>query len=125
MERYRSMAGFQIVLEVSPEVEEVRLPSAAEIQVMRIIQEALSNVRKHAKATQVVVKVSRTGDELRIEVSDNGSGFDPATRLSTGWPRFGLQTMRERAEAVGGAFSVQSAPGRGTKVMVILPAGLA
>ncbi|MBI4498324.1 MAG: GAF domain-containing protein [Chloroflexi bacterium] len=120
LERYRSMVEFQVVLEVSPEATAVRLPPASEVQLVRIIQEALSNVRKHAGATRATVRLV-VANGLHVSVADDGSGFDLSARFSTGWPRFGLQTMRERAEAVGGHFAVESAPGQGTRVIVTLP----
>ncbi|HLG08371.1 MAG TPA: ATP-binding protein, partial [Gaiellaceae bacterium] len=61
------------------------------------------------------------GGLLAIEVVDDGQGFDPSLEAPTGWPRFGLQTMRERAQAVGGHFEVESEPGTGTRVSVTLP----
>lgn len=122
MERYQSMADFPIVLEVTPEARHLRLHHASEIQLVRIIQEALSNIRKHARASRAVIRLTATGNELRVEVCDDGVGFDPSARLSAGWPRFGLQTMRERSQAVGGTFTVESTPGRGTTVVVTVPA---
>ena len=99
----------------------VRLPVAAEIQVIRIIQEALSNVRKHAGASEVTVNLEIEDDSLLVAVADNGRGFDPASYGRSEWPQFGLQTMRERAEAVGGSFDLESAQGRGTTVSVSIP----
>ena len=121
LDRYRSMAGFDVDLSVQAPADQLRLPSASETQLVRIIQEALSNIRKHANASKAVISINRTPDGLKVEVSDNGSGFDPGARSSTGWPRFGLQTMRERAEAVGGHLTIESAAGKGTKVVVKLP----
>lgn len=122
LERYRSMAGFDIALYAAEEARTARLPHSTEVQVMRIIQEALSNVRKHANATRATVRLSGETRALAVEVSDDGSGFDPSARASTGWPHFGLQTMRERAESVGGRFSLESAPGMGTTVRIVVPA---
>ena len=123
IEKYESMAGFQILLDVAPDAADLRLPQASEIQLMRIIQESLSNVRKHASAGHASVRFAREADGLVVSVTDDGDGFDPGARPSTGWPRFGLQTMQERAQSIGGTFTLKSAPGRGTRVVVAIPAG--
>jgi signal transduction histidine kinase len=99
----------------------LRLAPTVEIQLMRIIQEALSNVRKHARAHAVRVHLRPNHANLRIDVIDDGQGFDPARLRAEGWPRFGLQTMRERAESIGGHFDVETFPGRGTRVAVTVP----
>ena len=92
-----------------------------EVQVIRIVQEALTNVRKHAEARHIRVTFTHTGDELQIEVRDNGRGFNPLAVKRGEWPHFGLQTMQERAEAIGGHFEIDSETGRGTTVRARLP----
>lgn len=92
-----------------------------EVQVIRIVQEALANVRKYADATQVEVEFSDEDGQLEIEVRDNGKGFNPLAIKRGEWPHLGLQTMEERAEAIGGYFEVVSSPGAGTTVRVVLP----
>ncbi|HLB13151.1 MAG TPA: GAF domain-containing sensor histidine kinase [Dehalococcoidia bacterium] len=99
------------------------LEPSLEIQLIRIVQEALSNVRKHARAQKTWVQFSSANGHLCLAVSDDGQGFDPE-RVARGlWPQFGLQTMRERAESIGGTFDVSSAPGQGTTVKVTVPKG--
>ena len=115
-------AGSEIDLRVEGGAEEIALVPATEIQLVRIVQEALSNIRKHAGATRVEVIVGADEDEVSVEIVDDGRGFDPRLSDRTGWPRLGLQTMRERAQAIGGTFDVSSAPGRGTRVAVRLQA---
>ena len=115
------------MLDVHVQIEELadtdysRFVPSVEIQLMRIVQEALTNVRKHSKASAVSVKFELNGNELQVTVADNGHGFDLAHPRSTGWPRFGLQIMRERAEAVGGTLSIDTAPGQGTRVHMRMP----
>ena len=92
-----------------------------EVQILRIVQEALTNTRKHAQATTVSVIISQLNEELQVEVSDDGRGFNPLAVKREEWPHLGLQTMQERAEAVGGTFEVESAPGKGTKIRVSIP----
>jgi two-component system, NarL family, sensor histidine kinase DegS len=94
-----------------------RLTPEARASVLRIVQEALQNVRKHAAASEVVIGLE--GDQLVI--ADNGRGFD-VMRLASGASRnFGLQFMRERAELMGGQLQIESRQGEGTRILVRLP----
>jgi len=106
---------------------EVRLPPAIELvvdaqrQLLRIVQEALANVRKHAQASRVIVVVENQIDALRIEVRDDGKGFDPGSVPTSRGGRFGLKTMTERAASIGATVAVSSRPAEGTQVVVTLP----
>jgi two-component system nitrate/nitrite sensor histidine kinase NarX len=95
------------------------MPSEIQAQLLRIIQEALNNVRKHAHATQVKLDIHRWDQDLIFQIQDDGCGFLPeeVPELS----RYGLRGMRERAEAIGADFQVISQPGQGTTVLVRLP----
>ena len=105
-----------------PEGASPHLTPAAEIQLIRIVQEALSNARKHAHASRAFVRFAHGEDESTIvSVEDDGQGFDLAKTAKRAGSHFGLQTMRERAESVGGNLDVETAPGRGTRVIVALP----
>jgi signal transduction histidine kinase len=100
----------------------LNLPSVAEVQLVCILQEALANVRKHANATFVNVSITKIqqkniSEEIDMKVDDNGIGFT----LSNSKRSFGLQTMRERAESVGGSLFIQSDPGSGTQIECRLP----
>ncbi|MCB9137008.1 MAG: GAF domain-containing protein [Caldilineaceae bacterium] len=101
--------------------EPVDLASLAEVQLVCILQESLTNVRKHANARRVSVKIEQVGRErgesILMEVRDDGAGFTQ----SNGSRSFGLQTMHERARAVGGTLIVQSTPGAGTVITCSLP----
>ncbi len=121
LELFGRFADIRVRCRLQNGVADLRLPVATEVQVLRIIQEALSNVRKHACATEVTVRLQARDGCLRVVVADDGRGFDPASYERGDWPQFGLHTMRERAEAVGGQFQLHSAPGRGTKVTVAVP----
>jgi signal transduction histidine kinase len=103
---------------VAPATAVPRLPARTEAELLRIVQEALNNVRKHADATVVWVTAQAEGDRLHIDVVDNGRGFDGA---AVGSGSFGLQSMRERAELIGATFTVTSAPQDGTRVEVVVP----
>ena len=83
----------------------------------RIVQEALTNVVKHAQATQLSVKLATKPQSLYVQVLDNGKGFDPS-KNTTG---FGLRGMKERAIALGGTCQIWSSPGAGCRISVILP----
>jgi len=121
LDRYAEMSGLRVAFDVEPEAADARPAPAAEVQLMRVVQEALSNVRKHARARSVSVRFAREGGCLSVEIRDDGRGFDPTVRPSTGWPHFGLQTMRERAESVGGTLAVETTRGRGTRVTARVP----
>jgi signal transduction histidine kinase len=122
LQRLPRLEGGEIELRVEDDVEDVALAPSTEIQLVRIVQEALSNVRKHAGASHVQVVVEADEGAVDVQIVDDGQGFDPLLFDRTGWPRLGLQTMRERAQAIGGTFEVTSAPGEGTRVAVHVPA---
>ena len=93
-----------------------------EIQVMHIVQESLSNIRKHAQATTVTVSVFRSMGQLRVEVVDDGQGFDVVNEPRVLSDRHvGLKIMRERAHRVGGECLISSKIGQGTRVVLNLP----
>ena len=91
-----------------------------QLQVMHILQEALSNVRKHARASKVEVELDR-GPGYRFVVRDDGCGFDPGTPPADSAGHVGLRIMGERASRIGGSVAVDSRPGGGTEVSLTLP----
>lgn len=110
-------ARFELPITVVGEEPATRPPSATELGLFRIAQEALNNVIKHARATHVEVEVVATPTGVRLTIDDDGAGFDPKTQSVT-QASFGMATMRERAEALGADLRIESAPGRGTRVVV-------
>ena len=96
----------------------VPLPADVQVQVLHVVQEALSNVRKHAHATVVRVQV-RQSPEWRFEVIDDGCGFDDS--VAPGASHVGLRIMQERAARIGAQVSLQSEPGKGTRVAITVP----
>lgn len=96
-----------------------RLPSEVEITVYRVVQEALTNVARHAQARHVSVIVERHGVSVRAIVEDDGLGFDVDAALRCG--RLGLLGMRERVEMLGGNLTIESAPGKGTTLFAEVP----
>jgi signal transduction histidine kinase len=119
MRRYLDDFGDRYALRVdfTTEGEPPELSPRAEAELLRIVQEALNNVRKHADAAVVRVTAAGGDDGYRITVFDNGRGFDPA---SVPADRFGLAGMRERASLIGADLRIESQPGDGTRVMVSL-----
>jgi len=101
-------------------LERLRFSPQVEIQLIRIIHEACSNVFKHAEAKCCAVKFEHDKRFAKVTIEDNGKGCVLDDVMGKGL-HFGLQTMRERAEGVGGVLTVESSPGRGTKVIVHLP----
>jgi len=95
-----------------------KLPMATEVVLLRVCQEALTNVRKHASAQSATVRLDYDPEAVRLEVSDDGTGFDP-DHVSGG---YGLRGMRTRVAEAGGTLTVCSAPGAGTTVSVMVPA---
>lgn len=100
----------------------IRLSDNAELQLQRIVQEALTNVRKHARAKQVEVSLEQTDTRVVAVVRDDGLGFNPDELGRAELPRFGLSTMRERGQSIGGTVQLDSAPGQGTRLTVEIPA---
>ena len=123
LDQYRQLSGINAEFNDSLDerAAQATLEPMAELQLLRIIQEALSNVRKHAGVDQAKLSVAIAGDQLLVTVEEKGRGFDPENLKPGEFPRFGLSTMRERAEAVGGKLELYSAPGQGTKLVVKLP----
>ncbi len=114
-----SLAG--ITVDTDLQAADTRLGSAQQTVVLRVVQEALQNVRKHAKAkrTSVATRVEDPG--WVVEIVDDGIGFDAGAVASRGRRNFGLQFMRERAELIGAALEVSSRPDAGTVVRLTIP----
>jgi signal transduction histidine kinase len=99
--------------------EDLRLSPAYSIAFYRVVQESLTNIGKYAKAKNVAVSLQRDGDHWVLRIADDGVGIDTGKRHNA--TAHGLLSMRERARALGGAFSIQGQPGRGTVVEVRVP----
>lgn len=116
VEQFAKLTNIRVITDFPKEMPV--LHPKTEIQVLRIVQEMLTNVRKHAEATVVKVAVIKGNNELIFEVADNGRGFNQSDVLDG---HFGLATMRERSNDIGGRLSVRSKPGEGTRVTLVLP----
>jgi signal transduction histidine kinase len=97
-----------------------RLAPPLEAALFRIVQEALSNVIRHSNADEAQVAIEQEGTTLRCTVSDTGTGFDAASPhgIRDG---LGLTGIRERLDSIGGEFKIQSQPGRGTRLIMVIP----
>ena len=121
LEDWSRQTGVQVELRLSPR-DGLSVPPVIEVQLIGIIQEAMANVRKHARAGRVTVRLVPNDDGFaQLSIADDGVGFDPPAVGARGERTFGLDTMRERAETVGAKLVVTSAPGRGTTVEVDFP----
>lgn len=119
LEEFQRVSGVEVRFEpLRPEKE--LWNELASVQILRIIQEALANVRRHADARRVAVICRLEGPAVKIFVQDDGRGFESGT-ATTPTDHYGLQVMRERADAIGGQLEVQSHPGSGTSVILTLP----
>lgn len=116
VERFRQRHGLPAAFEC--EFEPPPLSSDVQGQLLRIAQEALFNVLKHAQASEAWVRLSQDGDKLRLSVADNGQGFEPGA-LPAG--HFGLAGMRARCRLIGAEVLFDTAPRHGTRIVVDLP----
>jgi signal transduction histidine kinase len=111
--------SLDVHVEISGEEHPVSAP--AKTALFRIVQEALTNVIKHAEANIVKINLNFSADTVEIRVSDDGQGFDPQAHRSSGRISWGLRNMEERTNLLGGRFQVRSSPGRGTTLEVSIP----
>lgn len=120
VDEFEERHGIRVVLDADEPT--LHVPDLIGMQLFRIVQEALANVRKHAHATGAWVKLRRPESSvLELEIGDDGTGFDPAHARPSTPHSFGLASMRERAEMLGGTCDIQSAVGSGTRVVVTVP----
>jgi PAS domain S-box-containing protein len=119
LDGFRQNYGIQVLLNVADDLSQSPIPAEAQMQVFRILQEALSNARKHGQARCVQVSFAAQDGLVRMVIQDDGQGFDATQPEREG--HYGLKFMRERAEQSGGRLEVNSAPGKGTLVEVEIP----
>lgn len=114
--------GLAIELDLPDTLEGIH--ANAQIMLFRVVQEALLNVKKHARATRATVLVESGCGHLGIVIEDDGVGFDPGfplARSGADGKQVGIAAMRERAEILGGRLEIESSPGRGTRVRAVVP----
>lgn len=118
LDRWQEMSGVPTALTIEGDI---RLLPSAELQLVRIVQEALTNVRKHARASHASVALRRGNGSVLVTITDDGVGFDAAATRRSDIPQFGLTTMRERTESIGGKLAIESRPGGGSTVRCEVP----
>ena len=106
--------------------DEDRFPAALETACFRIVQEAVTNIIRHAHANRIFVRLEQTGGDLMLVIGDDGAGFDVKTVRSTvgSTTTLGLRGMEERAQAVGGTLTIDAAPDLGTQICASFPLSL-
>jgi len=118
VEQLNRISGLQVDLHLSQELDRLTLDSETELQLFRIVQEALTNVRKHSEASHAVVSLQITGRSLVITVSDNGKGFDQERTRPRGSGGFGIKNMSERASMIQAIIKMERLPEGGTRITV-------
>jgi len=119
--KYEKKYDIRTRLEGSETFTDGAFEPLVEVQLLRILQEALTNVRKHANARSVRVTFVSENGFVCVTIHDDGRGFDPDAASAGVEEHFGLRVMRERAEEVGGSLSLQSTTGQGTELVVRVP----
>lgn len=122
LERFSQSNGIGTELIAPNELDDIEFDPAVETQLMRIVQEALTNVRKHSQAQHAKISFQMNGGMIQIQVTDDGTGFDPTQFTIDDGRHFGQRIMQERAAEIGGKVEVKSLPGQGTLVSVLVPA---
>lgn len=120
--QFRQRTGLDAAIEIAPGADTRTLALASKTLCFRLVQEALTNCAKHARAGGVRIRFERDADHMRLTVADDGVGFDLSRLGEAGsTPGLGLITMRERVELAGGRFRLRTRPGEGTEITVELP----
>jgi signal transduction histidine kinase len=117
-------ANFAIETEVfSVGVDSIELDFDTEISLYRLVQEGLNNVRKHAEATQVIIRLSLSFPYIMFSIEDNGKGFDVEKQLDVAFreKRMGLRSMEQRVAFLDGKMKIESRPTLGTRIMAKIP----
>lgn len=121
LEKFQANFGIRTELSIADGVGDGTFQPAAGVQLLRVVQEALSNSRKHGAAETVRVAVNRNGSRARLTIADDGHGFDSSRLEGEGGSHFGLVFMRERMQQIGGSVEVVSKPGAGTMLTLDVP----
>ena len=119
--RFSQLSQIQVDLIIAPEAEDYLCDADICLQLFRIVQEALTNIRKHAEAASAWISLQSKAGNLYLIIGDNGKGFDIGSVESGEWHHFGLTTMQERAKSIGAEFRIISERGLGTQVIVNVP----
>ena len=121
---WSAQSGTEVQLDLCPDADLKQLPGEVSVNYYRVAQEALANIKKHAKAQKVEFHLAWNSGKLKMSIRDNGAGFDAPDTLHglTSRSHFGLAGMKERINLIGGEWSINSETGKGTVVRVVWPA---
>jgi signal transduction histidine kinase len=119
--KYKQFYNLDIQLTLQTEENQLEFPAEVKEQVIRIIQEALINVRKHAKVDKVAITIKPNGDRVQIMIQDEGQGFAIDGLKKTDKTGFGLEIMQDRAQSINGNLEISSKPGKGTQITLDVP----
>jgi signal transduction histidine kinase len=122
MDRFQRQWGIAASVELIGEEGDWAITPQVELQLLRIVQEAIANVHRHANASLVKVRLKKEGDDLALEIEDDGRGFDPDQVRED---QIGLRIMRERAESIGWSFSLDTHQYKGTRITIRAPMRIA
>jgi signal transduction histidine kinase len=104
-------------MDIAIDIDESALSLASRHNILLLVKECLTNVQKHAEASQVEIKLAQNGPTAQLMINDNGKGF----RINEEIDGFGIKGMRERVLALGGSFAIESSPGDGTRIRISMP----
>lgn len=119
--RYSAFYSLKVTVSIPPDISDLTIDSESQVHLLRIIQESLANVHRHAGVSTASLTFTRANGHLCVTVHDDGLGFDPAAAPGHADGHCGLSFMRARAEEVGGRLDVTSTPGQGTDVLLQVP----
>jgi len=123
LEKYQANYGITTRLAIADNIAEDAFEPAVGVQLMRVVQEALSNSRRHGGASSVEVTIGIDGSQAHVVITDDGRGFDGSRLGVTDGSHFGLTFMRERMQQIGGSMEIDTKPGAGTVLTLDVPAG--
>ena len=121
LRKYSRQTGIAATLNCEGDTRRALSPRS-EVQLLRVVQEALTNTRKHSGAKRVAVRIDCLRPGVTLTIEDDGAGFDPSTIAGSMEGGFGMKSMRERVEQIGGSIDVHTAPNEGTTIVVRLDA---
>jgi PAS domain S-box-containing protein len=121
LEKYQRNYGIRTTLEISDGVADDAFEPAAGVQLLRVVQEAMSNSRRHGDASNLKVSISMSESQAHVTITDDGAGFDSARLGELDGSHFGLAFMRQRIQQIGGSMKIDSKPGAGTALMLDVP----
>ena len=119
LEIFRARTGFKLDFQCT--IEANNLPAAVERELYFTLREGILNAVRHSRATELHLALTKTPEGCAASLRDNGAGFDAAATGASS--HYGLKGMRERIQKVGGKFSLETAPGKGTEITIIIPLG--